>query len=117
VEHVTALGYDPADMYYSGSCSCGEDHRMFTWGHALAWRNLHDPANARPQDGPYPSWHIPGLCHNSAALRARHEPRPSEYWHLAPNGYWFAHCAGCCATARQLGTEEPCLAPLRVCTA
>jgi hypothetical protein len=113
VDHVTTLGYEPADMHYTGSCSCGAGCRLFTWDHALAWRNRHDPASARPQDGPYPSWQVPGLCHSSATARPRHEPRPGEYWYLASNGYWFAQCTECCAVARRYSD----LAPLRVCTA
>lgn len=93
-------------------------------------------AACEPEDGPYPHWHVPGFCHNSArgrghgALRAhaitnlgwpvslldlgRHEQRAAEYWWLAPNGYWFAMCAECCAIDRQIAEEEPDLAPIRI---
>lgn len=71
---------------------------------------------ANPEDGPFPWWHVPGWCHAGTSTVPRHEPRPAEYWSLAPNGYWFAECAECCAVTRRVGAECPDLAPLRVTT-
>jgi hypothetical protein len=70
-----------------------------------------------PEDGPFPWWHVPGQCHNGTPVRRRHEPRRAEYWWLAPNGYWFAECAACCAVSRRVAAGNPDLAPVRVCTA
>lgn len=69
-----------------------------------------------PEGGPFPSWHVPGQCHAGTRMVPRHEPRPAEYWSLAPNGYWFAECAECCAKTRSVGVDCPDLAPLRVCS-
>jgi hypothetical protein len=69
-------------------------------------------APANPEDGPFPHWHEPGLCHNAA--RGRHERRPAEFWWLAQNGYWFAVCASCCAASRRTAAECPDLAPVKL---
>lgn len=70
--------------------------------------------DASPEDGPFPHWHVPGYCHAGNTLQPRHEPRPAEYWWLAPNGYWFAKCAECCAKDRAIAAEWPDLAPVRI---
>lgn len=114
--HVTTVGYEPDDRLYVASCSCGEGRFLPTWDMTLAWRNRHDPGGARPDIGPYPHWHVPGWCHHSGT-QFHHGQRPAEYWSMAPNGYWFAECAECCAATRRIGAENPDLAPLRVCTA
>jgi hypothetical protein len=75
-----------------------------------------------PGDGPFPWWHVPGQCHNSAperrdTVKGHHDQRPAVYWWLAPNGYWFAVCAECCARDRRIGAENPDLAAVRITTA
>lgn len=72
---------------------------------------------ANPEEGPFPWWHVPGECHNSAPVRQKHEPRRAEYWSLAHNGYWFAECAECCARTRAVGVGCPDLAPVQITTA
>jgi hypothetical protein len=75
---------------------------------------------AEPEDGPFPHWHLPGYCHNGALERRDtakgHGWRPAEYWWLAPNGYWFAVCAECCARDRAVVADMPDLWPLRITT-
>ncbi len=40
-EHVTAVGYDPADTLYTARCSRGTDRRFLSWELTLEWRDSH----------------------------------------------------------------------------